>query len=111
MALLGFILLIVPGIIIVLMFQMYAYLVVDKGLGPIAALKRSRVITKGSRWRLFVLGFLIVLVNLGGLLCLVVGLLVTIPLTAIASARVYDLLEHAPDVRLDQPGQAPQVGG
>ncbi len=92
---LGFLLLIVPGIIISLMFGQYLYLIVDKRLGPIASLKRSYEITKGKRWKLFVFGCGLVLLNLAGFICLIVGVLVTMPITWIATAYVYDRLEHA----------------
>jgi len=88
----GLILFIIPGIIISIMFQMFPYIIVTKGAGPIAALKRSRVITKGSRYQLFLLGCLLTLVNLAGGLCLLVGLLWTIPTSSIAVAYVYDKL-------------------
>lgn len=91
----GGLLLIVPGFIFGVMFQMYTYGVADKGLGPIAALKNSREITRGSRLNLFWLGCLVGLINLAGLLCFVVGLLWSIPTTAIALATVYDKLEAA----------------
>jgi len=94
----GLILLIVPGLIFLIMFQMYYYLIIDKGLGPVAALKRSRVITKGERGRLAVFMLLLLLLNIGGLLCLVVGVLVTGMISYIAMAHVYDRLENAPDV-------------
>ncbi len=88
----GFILLIIPGLIFMVMFQFYTYLIVDKGLGPIQSLKRSRVITKGSRWRLSVFGGLLVLLNIAGILCLVIGVVVTMYISAIAMAYVYDKL-------------------
>ncbi len=94
----GFILLIIPGIIFMIMFQMSPFLIVDKGLGPIAALKRSRAITKGSKGRLAVFGLLVLLLNLGGLLCLLVGLFFTVAITYIAMAYIYDRLENAPAV-------------
>ena len=94
----GMILLIVPGIILAIMLQMYCYLIIDKEMGPIQSLKRSRVITKGSRGKLFVFGSLLTLLNLGGLLCLVVGLFFTISISSIAMAYVYDRLENAPEV-------------
>lgn len=93
---LGFVLLIVPGFIVMIMFQMYMYLIIDKGLGPIAALKRSRAITQGQKWRLFVFGLLIVLLNIAGLLCLLVGVFVTIPVSCIAGVYIYDCLENGP---------------
>ncbi|MGE5307799.1 MAG: hypothetical protein ACM3OC_01785 [Deltaproteobacteria bacterium] len=88
----GLILLIVPGIIFAIALQMYPYLVVDKGLGPLASLKASRGLTRGARWQLFVFWALLGLVNIAGFLCLVVGLVFTIPATMIASAYVYDQL-------------------
>ncbi|MBP9854306.1 MAG: hypothetical protein KBD53_05525 [Candidatus Omnitrophica bacterium] len=94
----GLILLVVPAIIFSLMFSMYSYLIVDKGYGPIAALKRSRVITKGSRGRLAIFGLLVILLNIGGFLCLGVGLLFTFSISSIASAYVYDRLENADEV-------------
>jgi hypothetical protein len=91
----GLILIIIPGIIMMIMLEMYSYLIIDKGLGPIGSLKRSRVITKGQRGRLFVFGMLLVLVNIAGLLCLVIGLFFTVWASAVAMAYVYDRLEEA----------------
>lgn len=88
----GFILLIIPGIILTIMLGMYAYLIVDKNMGPIESLRASCAITKGARWQLFCFGALLLLVNIGGFLCLIVGLLFTVPATCIASAYVYDQL-------------------
>ena len=89
----GFILLIIPGIILMFMLQMYAYLIIDKRMGPIESLKRSRVITKGSRGQLAVLGLWLLLLNIGGFLCLLVGLFFTISVSSVAMAYAYDQLE------------------
>lgn len=88
----GFILLIVPGIIFMVMFGMYTYFIVDKNMGPIESLKASRALTKGIRWQLFCFGALLSLLNIAGLLCLVVGLFFTIPASYIAAAYVYEQL-------------------
>ncbi|NQT29220.1 MAG: hypothetical protein HQ596_01480 [Candidatus Saganbacteria bacterium] len=85
----GLILFIIPGIIWAIMFQFFPYFVVDKGLGPIEALKKSAAITAGAKWTLFLFGILACLINLLGALCLMVGLFVTIPLTLVAYAAVY----------------------
>lgn len=50
----GFMLLIVPGIIFALMFSYAVLSVIDKGLGPMAAFKESARITKGHRWDLLI---------------------------------------------------------
>jgi hypothetical protein len=85
----GLILLIIPGIIWLMQFQFCTYLVIDKSLGPVAALKKSSGITKGAKWDLFVLTCLSILINLAGILALGIGLFVTVPLTMLALTSVY----------------------
>lgn len=85
----GMILLIIPGIIWAIKFMFFGYLIVDMGLDPIDALKRSSAITTGAKWDLFLLGLLLGVINLLGALCLLFGLFATIPTTMIAMAFVY----------------------
>jgi uncharacterized membrane protein len=60
----GLILLVVPGIILFVMWSVAVPVVVIEGVGPIAALGRSRFLTKGSRWPIFGLGLVVVIVIL-----------------------------------------------
>ncbi len=85
----GSILLVVPGIYWALKYQFVGYLIVDKGMKPMEALKKSGEMTNGLKWNL--LGFYLVIlgVNLLGLLALGIGLLVTVPTTTLAYAYVY----------------------
>jgi uncharacterized membrane protein len=92
---LGIILLIVPGIIAALGLMFAPYLVIDKGLGPVNALKESWRITTGHKSQLFLFALAIIGINILGLLALVVGLLVSIPVSILASVHVYRALEHA----------------
>lgn len=99
----GTILLIIPGIIWGIQFCFYDYFIVDKGLGPIEALKRSSAITRGVKWDLF--GFFLILsgINLLGALCLLIGLFVTIPTTMVALAFVYrKLMAQAENVQVSE---------
>ena len=91
---LGLILLIVPGIIVALAFMFSSYLVVDKHRGPIEAIKESMRTTKGHRMQLFLLVLAIIGINILGLLALVVGLLVSIPVSMLAIVHAYRKLEH-----------------
>ena len=88
----GFILFIVPGIILSIKFSFADYLIVDKKLDAIASLKKSWEITKGVKANLFIFRILLGLINVVGFLCLLLGLLVTVPLTMVASAYVYKKL-------------------
>ena len=85
----GFLMLVIPGIIWAIKFQYFSYLMVDRGMGPIDALKESAKITEGVRTNLFFLKLLLVVINIVGMLFFVVGLLVTIPLSIMAEAYVY----------------------
>lgn len=90
----GIILLIIPGIIFAVMFLFAQYLVVDRGLGPIQAMKESMRITKGERWELFLFLLVCLILNILGALLLLVGLLVTVPVTMLAIVHAYRLLSH-----------------
>lgn len=85
----SFFLLIIPCIIFALGFSMGIYLVLEKKAGIIESFKMSWAMTKGYKWKLFgyFIGF--IGVNLVGALCLLLGLLVTIPVTALAMGEIY----------------------
>ena len=85
----GCILLIVPGIILAVRLGFYPYLIIDRNMTIMESLKQSFEVTKGSTMDLFLFGIVAVIVNLVGLVCLLVGLLVTVPVTMIATAYVY----------------------
>jgi uncharacterized membrane protein len=85
----GLILLVVPGIIWAIKYQFFSYLIVDKNLGPLEAIKKSGEITSGNKGKLFWLGVLFFLINVAGAICLLVGLFATIPTTMVAMAYVY----------------------
>jgi len=88
----GFVLLIVPGIIAALFFMFTMFVVIDKGLGPIEAMKESMRIGRGYRWPLLGLIVLLSLIALAGVIALFVGLLVAMPVTALAFTHAYRVL-------------------
>lgn len=90
----GFILLIVPGIIFAVRLTFAIYIAIDKDTKPMESLRESKRITKGNRWKLYWFLIVCVLINILGLLCLVVGVLFTAPLTAIATVIVYKKLSQ-----------------
>lgn len=85
----GFLLLIIPGIIFSIKLQFATYLVVDKNMGVVDALNKSWEMTKGVKWNLFLFSILLVLIDILGFMALIVGLFITIPLTMVATAYVY----------------------
>jgi len=85
----GLLLLIIPGIILAVRLQYATYLIIDKNLGPIEAIKTSWRITRGNTWNLFFFGIILGLINILGILCLLVGLFITVPLGMVATTFVY----------------------
>lgn len=90
----GFVLLIVPGIIAMLFFMFSTFIVIDRGLGPIEAMKESMRITTGYRWPL--LGFIVVLllIVIAGIIALFIGLLVAAPVATLAFTHAYRVLSN-----------------
>jgi uncharacterized membrane protein len=94
----GIILFVVRGIIAAVGLGFAPYVVIDSGTGVIDALKQSWDITRGHKWQLFLFGLVLIGLNLLGLIAVVVGLLVTIPVTWLAVTHAFRTL-------------APPVGG
>jgi uncharacterized membrane protein len=86
---LGFLLFIVPGVILSLGWCMAPYYLVDANLGPIEALEASWEATKGVRGTLFLLFLAMFGIGLLGLVCCCVGMLVAGPLTMVIHAVAY----------------------
>lgn len=87
--LVGFILLIVPGIIAILRLQFAYYYVVDKGMGPVEALKASWAATKGETFNIFLYTIVVLIMNIIGALIFGLGLIVTLPITFISLGYIY----------------------
>jgi len=105
----GIILLIVPGIIWGIKFSLFPYFIVDKGLGPIEAIKASGQATEDAKWDLFLFGGLLGLINLAGALVFLVGLFATVPVSMVAYAYAYrklsgeNTVSHTPAKRPQKP--------
>lgn len=85
----GLILLIIPGIYLALRLQFYSYYIVDKNAGAIDSLRMSWKATDKNVINIFLFELLLVGINILGALALLVGLLVTIPLSFIAVTLLY----------------------
>jgi uncharacterized membrane protein len=85
----GLVLFIVPGIIWGIKYQFFAYLIVDKNMKPMEAIKKSGEITMGNKSKLFWLGLLLILINIAGAVCFIVGLFVAIPIALMSMTYVY----------------------
>ena len=85
----GIILLIVPGIIFGCKLAFTPYLVVDRKMEVIEAVKESWRMTRGHAWKVFFIGLLGIPIFFAGLLCFVVGIIISIMWTKLAGASLY----------------------
>ncbi|MDA3930627.1 MAG: hypothetical protein PF541_16895 [Prolixibacteraceae bacterium] len=70
----GFVALIIPGIILACRLAFVPYLVMDKELDPIKAIEASWRMTDGYGWTIFALAIVSFFIFIGGILCFFVGI-------------------------------------
>lgn len=83
----------ISGIYVLLRFHFYGLFVVDKGQSALDSLKSSSSLTEGIKLDLLVFDIVALGLNVVGVICLGVGVLVTIPITALAETYVYRALQ------------------
>lgn len=88
----GFILLVIPGIIWQYKYSMFSYLIIDKDMQPMEALKESGRIMNGNKWKLFFLQILMLPVIITGFLFFGVGIFVAIPVVTLMSVAFYRIV-------------------
>lgn len=85
----GLIFLIIPGIYVGIRLFFALTLVVDKGLGPIEAIKESWRLTEGNIFHLLKLWLVFIGITILGILALIVGLLVAVPVATLLITIAY----------------------
>lgn len=88
----GLLLFVIPGLLLAVRFAFYGYIVVERDVGPYEALAQSETATQGARMDLFLLGLLLIVLNVLGAMLVFIGLLISIPVSSLAFARAYRTL-------------------
>ena len=97
--LIGFIFLIIPGIIFAIKLAFVPYLVMDKQMKAMDAIKASWNMTTGYGWQIFFMGLLSFFIVIGGLILLVVGIFPAVMWIHASLASLYMAVENrAPKV-------------
>ncbi len=89
----GFVFLIIPGIILLCRLAFVSLLVMDKDLDPIAAIEKSWQMTRGHGWRIFGMALLAVPVFIAGLICFLVGAVVAVMWISAAFTALYHAID------------------
>lgn len=88
--LIGYLLCIVPGVIVALGVCLYPYLIVDQTMPGVDALKKSWEMTKGHKMTFFLFGLIGIFVFIAGALACGIGLLlVSLPMAILGAAYMY----------------------
>lgn len=106
MVAIGLIFFVVPGLYLAVKYQFYGYLIVDKGMGPIDAIKMSGALTQGVKRNLVLFWLMLAGINILGMLALGVGLIASVPVSWLATAYVYRRLQ----LQADNPWAIPLPG-
>lgn len=105
LTMIGFCLLIIPGIIICLASFLVLWFIVDQDMTAMQAIKASFAATRGSRWNLFLFGLVCCLMSIAAILTCCIGYVVLIPLLSVASGYIYLALSGTPNGPLKSEGQ------
>ena len=85
----GIFLLIIPGIVFACKLAFVPYLVIDKKMDAIEAMKKSWDMTEGYAMNIFAMGILAIFISIGGLIAFVVGVIIAAMWIYASFASIY----------------------
>lgn len=97
----GFVFLIIPGIIFACRLAFVSFLVMDKNMEPIAAVEKSWEMTRGHGWKIFGMALLAIPIFIGGIICFLVGAFVSIMWIGAAFTALYHAIDLEERQKLD----------
>ena len=96
--LIGFILLVIPGVIATLMFSQVFYIIAeDNKIDPYNALVKSKKMMEGNKWKLFKIMLIILLLAVVCILTLGIGFIWLAPYQNAVYAKFYNVLKEGKD--------------
>ncbi len=94
----GLLLFIIPGLIVSVRYGFFGFALIENETTLRPAFQRSFDLTHGRFWPILGWSVVLGLINLVGALAFGIGLLITAPLTLLATAHVYTKLKAAPAI-------------
>lgn len=92
---LGLVLFIVPGVYLAIRWMFAELLVIDQGMKPMEALRRSRAMTQGHGWGLLWFAFVCSLIVVAGFFLFVVGAAAAAVVVNLALLKIYHDLKNS----------------
>jgi len=97
LATIGFLMLIIPGIIVVCRLAFVPYLVMDKDMDAMKAVEKSWQMTRGHGWTIFGMAIISFFLIIGGLIVMIFGVLISIMWIHAAFASIYQAVLNETD--------------
>lgn len=85
----GIIMLVIPGIIIACRLAFVPYIIMDQKLEPMQAVEKSWQMTRGHGWEIFFMAILSFFIIIGGIICCIVGVFISLIWIHSAFASLY----------------------
>ena len=98
---LGFIFLIIPGIIFACRLVFVPYLVMERNLDAVKAVEKSWQMTAGHGWKIFGMGILSFFIIILGLILLIIGVIPAAMWVGSAFASLYHSIDHKEKMELE----------
>ena len=96
--LIGFILFIIPGVIVTLMFSQVLYIIAeDNKIDPYKARVKSKKMMEGNKWKLFKIMLIIILLAIVCILTLGIGFIWLAPYQNAVYAKFYNVIKQGKD--------------
>jgi uncharacterized membrane protein len=92
----GLVLLVVPGIIVAVRYAFFGQIIATRSKSALEALRDAAALSEGRRWTLGVFLLLVLFLNVVGAAVLGVGLLITFPVSLLATSDLYRSLQQQP---------------
>jgi hypothetical protein len=97
LVIIGFVMLIIPGIIIACRLAFVSFLVMDKNMEPMKAVEKSWQLTKGHGWTIFFMAIISFFLIIGGIIVFIFGVLISIMWIHSAFASLYQAVLNEED--------------
>lgn len=97
LVMIGFVMLIIPGIIILCRLSFVSFLVMDKNLDPMKAVEKSWQMTKGHGWTIFFMAIISFFLVIAGIIVFIFGVLISIMWIHSAFATLYQAVLNEED--------------
>lgn len=90
----GFLTIYIPIILVALRLGFFIPCIVDQNCGAVDSLKQSWAMTRNNFWVIVGLGIVATLINFAGMLALLIGLIVTMPVSYLMYLNAYRWMRH-----------------